>query len=223
MGALDYAHFMHQNHLRLLGCSAVVCAVLAAPACEHKERSNAPAGAAASASGAADTSAEAALSKAERAAKQLGGAVRSRLVDAMNTGGPSKAVEVCSREAQGIAANVREETGVSVGRSSLRLRNEADAPPAWVGEWLKAQGERKAEGVAGVRAIEKTPSGSVARVIKPIAIEATCLTCHGDPASIQEDIKNILKERYPKDQATGYQLGDLRGALWAEVPVAGAP
>lgn len=198
-----------------------------AAACKSEEKSSGAPSASQSApsaqSAGAANPAQVPLDKAEQAAKQLGAAVRGRLVDAMNTGGAAKAVEVCSSEAQGIAAKVREQSGVNVGRSSLRLRNEADAPPPWVEEWLKAQGERKAEGVEGLRAIVKTPNGAVARVIKPIAIEATCLTCHGDPASIHEDVKNILKARYPLDKATGYQLGDLRGALWAELPVAPAP
>lgn len=160
-----------------------------------------------------------ALERADAIAKKLGGAVRQRLTDAMNTGGAAKAMEVCATEAQQIAAKVREETGAEVGRSSLRLRNEADAPPPWVDEWLKAQGERKAEGVEGVRALAKTPAGPVARVLKPIAIEPICLSCHGDPAAMKDDVKAALKQRYPADKATGYQIGDLRGALWAEVPI----
>lgn len=159
------------------------------------------------------------LDKAEAAAKKLGGAVRQRLVDSINTGGPARALEVCSAEAQGIAKQVREETGVLVGRASLRLRNEADAPPPWVDAWLKTQGERKAEGVQGTRSVEVTPAGRVARVIKPIVIEATCLPCHGDPSSLKDDVKALLAARYPNDKATGYSVGDLRGALWAELPI----
>lgn len=200
------------------------CGLLAG-ACGRDEPKASPPGTVASPVSAAAASASAVnpaavpLDKAEQAAKQLGGAVRSRLVDAMNTGGPAKAVEVCSAEAQQIAVKVREETGVQVGRASLKLRNPADAGPPWVEEWLKAQGEKKAAEAEGLRAIVKTPEGAVARIIKPIAIEATCLTCHGDPASIKDDVKNILKEKYPSDKAMGYQIGDLRGALWAELKV----
>lgn len=173
----------------------------------------------AQASQAASTLPTDALERADAVAKKLGGAVRQRLTDAMNTGGAAKAMEVCATEAQQIAAKIREETGAQAGRSSLRLRNPADAPPPWVDEWLKAQGERKAEGVEGIRALAKSPEGPVARVLKPIAIEPICLSCHGDPATIKDDVKAVLKERYPADKATGYQIGDLRGALWAEVPI----
>lgn len=139
----------------------------------------------------------------------------------MNQGGAASAVAVCASEAQSITAGVRQETGVTVGRSSLRLRNEADAAPPWVAEWLKAQGERKAEGAAGISAVVDTPEGKRARVLMPIAIEAGCLPCHGDPSAIAPEVKAALQAKYPADAATGYAIGDLRGALWAEAPAGG--
>lgn len=162
---------------------------------------------------------QAALDKAKAAASKLGGATRTRLMETMARGGFKEGVEVCSVEAQDIARKVREETGARVGRSSNRLRNSKNAPPPWVADWLKTQGERKAQGVTVMNQVVDTPQGRVARFIKPIEIEAPCLGCHGDPASIQADVKAILAEKYPGDQATGYSLGDLRGALWAEVDV----
>lgn len=167
----------------------------------------------------ASPSDQAALEKAKAAGGKLGQAVRGRLLEALTQGGPEKAVAICATEAQEIARKVHEETGASVGRSSLRLRNPADAPPPWVGEWLKAQGERKAEGAPGIHAVVATPEGRVARFLKPIEIEATCLLCHGDPASLPAKVKETLAEKYPGDKATGYAAGDLRGALWAEVKV----
>lgn len=207
---------MNGTSLRLV---VVVVAALCASACKQEGSPGAPRPAD-SAPAKSEAPADP-LDKAEAAAKKLGGAVRQRLTDAMNTGGAARAVEVCSLEAQGIAKRVREETGVTVGRSSLRLRNEADAAPPWVEAWLKAQGERKAEGVTGMREVVPTPAGRMARIIKPIAIEAVCLTCHGDPASVGVDVKKLLEARYPNDKAMGYSIGDLRGALWAEAPAGG--
>ncbi len=162
---------------------------------------------------------EAALAKAEGAAKKLGGTLKGKLMAAMQEGGATKAAEVCAKDAQVLVGEVRKESGVRVGRSSLRLRNDADVGPEWVEAWLKAQGERKAEGVKGVREVVETAEGKVARVLMPIAVEGPCLLCHGDPANIAPEVKKTLEERYPKDKATGYALGDLRGALWAEVAV----
>ena len=33
------------------------------------------------------------------------------------------------------------------------------------------------------------------------------------------DVRKILDERYPKDAAVDYTVGELRGAIWAEAPV----
>lgn len=173
-----------------------------------------------SGSAAAKSREDAALAAAKSAAQRLGGELRTKLVDAMNNGGPAKAIEVCSTEAHALAENVAKETGVSVGRSSLKLRNVKDAPPGWVQTWLVAQGDKKADQTQGMEGVYDAPGGRVARFLKPIAIEGTCLSCHGDPATISEPVKAALAAKYPDDKATGYQNGDLRGALWAEVRVA---
>jgi hypothetical protein len=172
--------------------------------------------------GAATTAVEAAkpaevdarLAKAEAAAKLLGGRLKARLTEAMTQGGPVAAVGVCADEAPAIRAAVAAETGVTVGRASLRLRSPADAGPAWVTAWLTAQGERPAAGVVGVSEVVEDGGASVARRLLPIAVEAPCLACHG--ATLAPEVKAALAARYPADAATGYALGDLRGALWAE-------
>ncbi len=154
-----------------------------------------------------------ALARANAAADDLATTLRARLQGAMKEGGPTAAVRVCADEAQALAHAAGERHGATVGRSSLRLRNPADAPPDWVAAWLGEQGERTAAGVEGFARVE----GGHARVVRPIAIEAPCLTCHGPPASIVPEVQAVLAERYPADAATGYALGDLRGALWSEV------
>lgn len=177
-------------------------------------------GGAPSASAPAQSKEDVALAAARSAAGKLGTQVRTKLVDAMNNGGPANAVQVCAAEAQGIAEQVAKETGASVGRSSLKLRNVKDAPPGWVQTWLVAQGDKKADQTQPMEGVFDSPAGRVARVLKPIAIDGVCLSCHGDPATIAAPVKAVLAEKYPDDKATGYQAGDLRGALWAEVRVA---
>lgn len=195
--------------------------LLALPLCAlacSSPGSGAPGGAP-SGSASAASKEEAALAAAKSAAAKLGTQVRTKLVDAMNNGGPANAVQVCSAEAQGIAEQVGKETGASVGRSSLKLRNVKDAPPGWVQTWLVAQGDKKANQTQPVEGVFDSPAGRVARVLKPIAIDGVCLPCHGDPEQIAAPVKAVLAEKYPDDKATGYQAGDLRGALWAEVRV----
>lgn len=189
--------------LLLVGCAS------SAPAPSHDDR----------ATPVTDADREAALTAARTAATDLATTLKTRLVGELGTNGPLAAATVCSTEAGTMAAEVTGRTGAVVGRSSLRLRNPANAAPPWVAEWLAAQGERPAEGVTGIERVDVTPEGEVARVLRPIAVDAPCLACHGPADSLAEGVPALLAEKYPSDAATGYAVGDLRGALYAEVAV----
>ncbi len=152
------------------------------------------------------------LEEVEAAARALGGTLRTRVEEAMGEGGPPEAMRVCSEEAQALTAGVAGETGVRVGRSSLRLRNPTNAPEPWVATWLTGHGDAPAEEALPHRAVET----GVARVVLPIPMEAPCMACHGPSEQISDEVQALLAERYPEDEATGYAVGDLRGALWAE-------
>lgn len=162
---------------------------------------------------------EVALRLANNAATELVTRLRARLQEVMKAEGPAAAARVCADEGLGLTALVGGEHGASVGRASIRLRNPAATPPAWVGEWLLAQGVRSADGVTGVAQVVDADGHRVARVIRPIAVEEPCLACHGAPDALAPGVREVLAERYPQDNATGYAVGDLRGALWAEVVV----
>lgn len=169
--------------------------------------------------GGSSDEAEQALAETEAAARKLGKTLKERLLSAVKEDGPAGAAEMCSAEAQGLTRKVAERTDVRVGRSSLRLRNPDNEGPAWVMRWLKEQGERKAKGVEGFARVADTPQGREARVLKPLAIEGPCVNCHGPRDQLPEGVRSVLAQEYPEDEATGYELGDLRGALWASQPV----
>jgi len=154
-----------------------------------------------------------AVKRAKAAIATLQMKLKQRLQGAM-ADGPVAAVKVCADEAQEIRAQVAAETGVTLGRASLRLRNAADAAPDWVQGWLKAQGERPFQGVEGIA----TAEGGLARVLEPIELGPMCVSCHGQADLIGADIRAVLDSRYPHDAAVGYAPGDLRGAFWAELP-----
>lgn len=163
---------------------------------------------------------EAALKKAEAAAMSLAKKLKGELKGSLDQGDHAAAVKVCSERAPEVGASVHEETGVKVGRSSLRLRNAKNAPPDWVATWLDAMGDRKAADAKPLRAVAEGPEGPVARIIKPLEVGGLCVLCHGEASGMSKELSAAIAERYPEDQATGYAVGDLRGALWAEVAVA---
>ncbi len=161
----------------------------------------------------ADPAEAAALERARQLAKAVGGGLKARLTDAMAESGPAGAVRVCAEEAQQITARAIGE-GEAAGRASTKLRNPENAGPGWVRTWLAAQGDQAADAAPVAEVVD-----AEARVIVPIAVEGVCLTCHGAPEAIAPEVTAVLTERYPEDEATGYEVGDLRGALWARVDV----
>lgn len=162
-----------------------------------------------------------AIQRAEDATKALGKTLKDRLITTMQTQGPVAAMGLCTTQAQDLTRSVAAEESVAVGRSSLRLRNPKNAAPDWVDTWLHDQGEGPAAGVVGSSEIAMADDGSeVARVLRPLAVGPPCLACHGDRADLAPEILASLDASYPKDRATGYLVGDLRGVIWAEAKVA---
>lgn len=157
-----------------------------------------------------DAAAEArAIAEANDSLNELGKSLKGRMVEVLREGGPTAAVGVCSTEAQALTAAISAESGGQAGRASTKLRNPDNAGPAWVREWLE-QADSDTPGVSEI-------IDGQACVLKPILIEPGCLACHG--SHIDDEVAALLAERYPEDAATGYGVGDLRGAMWAEVPV----
>lgn len=124
-------------------------------------------------------------------------------------GGVAGAIGVCKEQAPKIAQQVAREKGVMIGRTSAKLRNPMNAMPDWATEVL---GGLPAEPRAVIN-----PDGSMG-VLLPIRLSSGCLGCHGDPASMEPAVKAALADKYPKDRATGFKEGDLRGWFWIEMP-----
>jgi hypothetical protein len=163
------------------------------------------------------------LERARRTADALGQDLAGMVFSTMEAEGAAAAVRVCSEVAQERTEEHGGE-GVYVRRVSDRLRNPLNEPdPAERRELermrqLDAQGELTGE---IVRVVERGGDRSL-HLMRPIRIQPGCLACHGEPAAIPPDVRQILADRYPDDRATGYATGDLRGAVSVRVPLSAA-
>jgi hypothetical protein len=54
--------------------------------------------------------------------------------------------------------------------------------------------------------------------IEAITIKPLCLACHG--SDLAPDVAEQIQGMYPDDEATGFELDDLRGVYWVEYPAA---
>ena len=164
------------------------------------------------------------LARARAAAQAFSGQLRERLQGTMTQGGPLAAVEVCHDEAPRIAQAVMAEHGLRLGRVALpgRNRNPAHAADDWRLETLQAfQQAVESGGAAGDQVAvlrEDLPDGVALRMMRGIATEPGCLACHG--GDVAPAVREAIAARYPGDGASGFEVGDLRGALWVEVPAA---
>ena len=149
---------------------------------------------------------------AQARGKALVAPFKSALMGALGAAlaeGPVNAVEVCRVTAPALAS-ANGSVGVRLGRASDRLRNPANAAPAWVAPLLAAylDGSRPREPHAV--ALEAGRHGYV----EPIGIKPMCLTCHGE--AIPAEVAARIDALYPEDRARGYAVGDLRGVFWVE-------
>lgn len=130
--------------------------------------------------------------------------------------GPLIAISVCKEQAPAIAESLSI-NGVEVGRTSHRLRNPANVAPAWVNTVLQSYLEEGSERAPEVVRLAGNRHGYV----EPILLQPLCATCHGK--TLTPDVAAYIKEAYPADQATGFDVGDLRGVYWVEYPAAAVP
>ncbi len=129
---------------------------------------------------------------------------------AKEDGGPVAAVAACQTLAPEIA-DEHSNANWKIGRTSLKTRNSDNAPDAWERSVLEQFAQRAANGEdAKTISYAETVNGQF-RLMKAIPLQEGCLGCHG--SEIKPAIAAALNEKYPNDQATGYSVGDIRGAF----------
>lgn len=161
-----------------------------------------------------------AIARARAVANGLGQDLQKRLFAALDSGGPSGAVAFCADSAQALSARHASE-GVYLRRVSLRVRNPDNRPDAREEARLRLLDSlHRAKTLPGeVVMTARMPDGArIVEYMRPIMVQERCLACHGDPDKLAPGVREILAERYPDDQATGYKAGDLRGMISVRVP-----
>jgi len=143
--------------------------------------------------------------------------LKSVLMKNLSEGGPLQAITVCSDTAQALTNSIGEKNNVVLRRVTFKPRNPKDTADTFESKVLSRWHELMNEGSFGKETeyleIVETEDKSYVRYMKPIFIQGPCLTCHGGENMISSEVKNLLKEKYPDDKATGYKPGDLRGAI----------
>ncbi|MDP3639387.1 MAG: DUF3365 domain-containing protein [Azonexus sp.] len=134
------------------------------------------------------------------------------------------AIPVCKETAPNLIMEKRQETGWDIRRVSLKTRNpERATPDLWEARQLAEFNIRAAQG-ENPGTLEKSELVSidgkpVFRYMKALPVAEVCMKCHGPAESLDAGLRAKLTETYPHDQATGYTMGEIRGALSVKRPL----
>jgi len=165
------------------------------------------------------------MDQSRQLAMQLGGQLKGELSKAIADGGPIAAINVCYMRAPEIAAQLSQASGARVGRTALRVRNPSNAPDELERVVLEQFAtdlgsgpiDRPLEAMFEIRrgdAVER-------HYMRAIPTDALCLTCHGE--TVAPELAAAIARNYPGDQATGFKLGQLRGAFSVVWPATSLP
>lgn len=150
---------------------------------------------------------------------QLGGKVQSE----MAAGGPVPTINACMILAPTITSDLSRKSGMHVSRVSLKVRNPLlGLPDAWEQNVLmnfEKRLEKEAPANMEFAEVVTEPQGKFMRYMKALPTQEVCLKCHGAPDAIAQPVKELLRTEYPHDKATGYTLGQIRGAISIKKPL----
>jgi hypothetical protein len=144
------------------------------------------------------------------------------LIDEIAKSGPEGAIAVCRDMAPQLAKAASDETGWAVRRVSLRSRNPKAVPDAWERAALEDFDRRAAAGESPAT-LEKAElvqdnGVSVRRYMRALTTQQLCLQCHGPTDQLKPAVVERLRALYPDDKATGYAVGQIRGAMTIRRP-----
>lgn len=158
------------------------------------------------------------------AARQRGRAIAAEafallsanLQSAIQAGGVSNALPFCSLAASPLTASLAEKHGVTLRRITHKPRNpqaRADAAGLAI---LKSFETALAHGATNPppSPVVTNLDGYAVTFFAPIVLNnELCLKCHGDPGQdIAPADLEVIRSLYRQDEATGFRLGQLRGA-----------
>jgi hypothetical protein len=133
--------------------------------------------------------------------------------------GPAGAIEFCSGRALALTDSVSRTLGPGweIKRTTRRPRNPRNAPDSLEAVALEHFHELDDQDDRPGSLVQRTPAGDF-RYYMPLRLGHMCLECHGPADVLDPGVRQVLETRYPADQATGYQEGDLRGLIRVTVP-----
>ncbi len=144
---------------------------------------------------------------------------------AVKEGGVVGAIPVCKEKAPQMLQSLRERTGWQIQRVSLKVRNaKTGVPDTWEALQLadfniRAQSGERPDQLEAYEIVTEGDGRRYFRYAKALPVVDVCTNCHGPLDTLSPELQAALKKDYPQDQATGYRVGQIRGALVVKRPL----
>ncbi len=133
------------------------------------------------------------------------------LMEKMKAEGPAGAIAFCNLEALSITTSAETE-GIRIQRVARQFRNTNNAADSADRVVFENFSNAKAMLDTLVPVIKDLGDHYV--YYRPILLQQNCVTCHGVPGKeIPGGLMAQIDSLYPRDQAKGFAVGDLRG-MW---------
>ena len=160
-------------------------------------------------------------------AREIAGTVPASLLAVLKAeleqNGPEGAIGACRDKAPAMARAASEKTGWQVRRASLRNRSPKGVPDAWERSVLMRFDASAAAGAEPatleVHELVNEDGKTWVRYAKALPTQTLCVQCHGATDKLSDPVKARLQTLYPDDHATGYEPGQIRGALFLRKPL----
>ena len=163
---------------------------------------------------------DAMLGEARKVATTLPPKLLAALQQEISKSGPEGAILVCKDMVPKIAGEISRQTGWKIKRVSLKPRNDARAiPDAWEKAALEDFDKRAAAGEPPTQLEKGEKVDNEYRYVKALPVQPLCLSCHGPVDQLTPAVKSALAQHYPNDLATGYSVGQIRGAISVRKPL----
>lgn len=142
-----------------------------------------------------------------------------KLQASLKRGGTKEAISYCNLHAMPIVDSISQKYGAQIKRVSIKARNKHDLPDSLERQILEAY-KFQLEDSASLQSNIQPLADQYFLFTKPIMINSgLCLNCHGRlDNGMLESTRDLLKTKYPDDQAVNYQIGDLRGMWSVRIP-----
>ena len=158
-------------------------------------------------------------------ANELLSQLGQKLKSTMSTEGPEAAVSVCKEASPSIAKTLSSKNGAQMTRVGTRVRNPSmGTPNQWQKDALTQFESRLAQGETPAtmeywKVVTIDDGKRELHYAKAIMVQPICLSCHGAASEIPASLSEKIRIEYPQDQAIGYTVGKLRGAVVVSKPL----